>query len=130
MYIIIMFDFQQKNKIRKFLYSRPVVALVLLVSAYFLYSTWSIYQKMVQSREKVLISQKQLLALSAKSTELDTSLADLQTQEGIEKEIRSKFGQAKVGENMAVIIPDKDVSTTSAKAQQTFFSKIKHFFGF
>jgi cell division protein FtsB len=124
-----MFDFQQKNKIRKFFYSRPVVAIVLVIAIYALYSTWSIYEKMVQSHQILVESQQQLLALSAKGVQLDGQISELQTQDGKEREIRSKFGEAKPGESMAVIVSDTDSSSTATSTSQSMWHRFLHFFG-
>ena len=124
-----MLDFQQKNKIRKYLYSRPVVIIVLVIAVYSLYSTWSIYRKMAESKAKMEESEQQLLALSAKSTAIDTQIGELQTQDGVEREIRSKFGEAKSGENMAVIVPDSGTSSAATTTKASGWSKFLHFFG-
>src|SRR5579872_3576794 len=106
-------DFHQKNKLRKFFYSRVVLVIVLLVAAYSLYSTWSIYRKMVQSRKDVEQEQSQLLALEAEEQDLNQEIADLKTSQGVEKEIRAKFGVAKPGEDMAVIVDDSSATSTA-----------------
>lgn len=124
-----MLDFQQKTKIRKFFYSRPVVAIILTIALYSIYSTWSIYEKMVESRKRMEKTQIELLALSARGTQLDTAIGELQTQDGKEREIRSKFGQAKSGESMAIIVPDNDSSTTTSSVGRSAWSKFLHFFG-
>ena len=123
-------DFQQKNKIRRILYSRPVVIIIVIIALYSLYSTWSIYEKMVQSREAMEKSEKELLTLATKNNQLDADISQLQTSDGVEKEIRNKFGVAKPGENMAVIVSDDDASSSATSTHQSFLERIKHFFGF
>ena len=106
-----------------------MVIVVIIVAIYSMYSTWSIYQKMIQSKQKMDESQKELLALSAKGGQIDYSIGELRTQEGVEKEIRSKFGQAKSGESMAVIVSDSDASNTPPNSK-SFWQKFTSFFGF
>jgi cell division protein FtsB len=125
-----MFDFQQKNKIRKFLYSRPVVAIVVIIAVYSLYSTWSIYQKMLHSRQAMEQSQKELLTLATQNDSLDSTISELQTNAGVEKEIRSKFGVAKPGENMAVIVQDSGTSSQSTSTPKSLWNKFLNLFGF
>ena len=124
-----MFDFRQKNKFRKFFYSPVVVVIFVIIASYTLYSTWSLYLKLAQSRQDLEKSQKQLLALASKNNQLDSQINELQTDQGVEKEIRSKFGIAKPGENMAVIVSDGETSTTSDSNNESFFQKFLHFLG-
>lgn len=124
-----MFDFQQKNKLKRIFYSPIVVGIFIVLAVYALYSTWSVYSKMVQSRKDMEKSQKALLILATKNSQLDSEIGELQTNEGVEKEIRSKFGVAKSGESVAVIVADNSASTSINTTSLSLWSKIKQFFG-
>ncbi len=125
-----MMDFQKKKKIRSVLYSPLVVGLVGLVALYAVYSTFSVYEKMAKSRDDMEASQKSLLALDQKNQQIDNEISDLQTSQGLEKEIREKFGVAKPDERVAVIVPDGagGAATTSAP-QSSMWNRIRQFFG-
>ena len=124
-----LFDFQQKKKMREFFYSPIVVVLALLIALYALYSTWSIYRKLLQTRHDAELVQAQVLTLEARNQKLDTNIQDLQTQSGVEKEIRTKFGVAKPGEQEAVIYDDAS-STSGATNKTSWWQKFIGFFGF
>ena len=124
-----MIDFQQKKKIYRVLYSPAVVIVLLLGAVYALYSTWSLYQKYVQSRREVEVMQQNTLNLQSKNRDVDSQINNLHTTAGIEKEIRAKYGVAKPDEHMAVIVSTDDEATTSV-SKQTIWQRIKYFFGF
>jgi cell division protein FtsB len=85
---------------------------------------------MLESRDKVATAQSQLLALASKNTQLDGEISSLQTNDGVEREIRSKFGVAKPDESMVVIVSDSDSTSSATTTPITFWSRFKHFFGF
>jgi cell division protein FtsL len=123
-----MFDLQQKNKLRRFFYSPAMVGVVVVVALYFLYSTFSIYMKMVKSREELDKSRKEMLALAEKGRRLNESINSLQTKEGMEVEIRSKFGVAKNDEAVAVIVEDQGTSSP-VEIKKSLLDKFLDFFG-
>ena len=122
-------DFQQKSKIRKYLYSPVVVGLVLLLTLYAVYSTLSVYQKYAQSRRDMAKAEAKLIELEAKSTELQEQANTLQTQAGIEEEIRAKYGVAKPDERMAVIVTDDHATTSTAEKNSSLWDKVLQFLG-
>ena len=84
---------------------------------------------MVKSRNNVEQVQKELLILAQKDQELDKDIGDLQTKEGVEKEIRSKFGVAKFDESVVVIVSDNINEYNSGSKSPSFWQKFKDFFG-
>ena len=122
-----MLDFQQKRKLRSRLYNRPVLYILGIVVILAIHSTWDIYQKQLQSERLLTLSKEQAQALNAREAELKAQIANLQTQEGMEAEIRSKFNVAKSGENVAIVL---DSSTTDSTTTQSisFWQKIWNFF--
>lgn len=124
-----MFDFQQKNKLRKFFYSPIIVVIFVVLAIYAIYSTWSVYSKMAQSGEDLKKSQEKSLALAAKNNQLDSSISDLQTSEGVEKEIRNKFGVVKPDESIAVIVSDDSATTSTDATHMSLWTKFLNLLG-
>ena len=122
-------DYKQKNKLKSILYSPVVVVLLALLALYCIYSTYTIYSKLAKSRQDLEVAQRQELALDAQNTQMDEQIASLETPTGKEDEIRTKFGEAKAGESMAIIV-SSDATSSPGTTTETFWDKVKHFFGF
>ena len=125
-----MLDFQQKWKVKSFLYSRPVRIVLICVVLYSFFSTFRVYQKKVESEREVEKTEQQLLSLSEKERTLDTSIANLETPEGLEAEIRQKYSVAKGGEDMAIIIDDSSTTASHSISSLTLWQRILNFFNF
>ena len=123
-----MLDFQRKKKFRQILYSPLVAGIAVIIALYALYSTWAVYQKYVQSKHQLGQTESDVLALDKQNTDLDTQLGALQTTEGVENEIRTKYGMAKAGEALAVI-SDDDSTGTSTESTQTWWQRFLDFIG-
>lgn len=126
-----MLEFQQRRKIRRILYS-PLSLIVLgIIAIIFVKAAFSVYLKEVASRQYLDQAQTELAKVSATKAELSTSVASLQTQQGVEADIRHKFRVVKPGEQIAVIV-DGSASDTSSVATSTrgFWATIAGFFGF
>ena len=125
-----MLDFQQKWKMKTFLYSRWVRIVLCIIVVYSFYSTFQVYCKKVESEGDIDTVQQEFFTLSAKERDLDTHIENLQTAEGLESEIRSKYSVAKEREHVAVIVDDTHVSSSTPATNRGPWYGIKHFFGF
>ncbi len=125
-----MFDFQQKKKMRDFFYSPIVVGVVALIALYAVYSTWSIYHKLSETERDAERVQLEVLALEARSQKLDADIQSLETSSGVEKQIRSKFGVAKPGEELAVIVQGSGFSSGVDIAPRSWWRRMFGFLGF
>lgn len=74
-------------------------------------------KKMEQEIEELKARQAELLAFQKR----------LQTEEGIEYELRKKFGVARPGESVAIIVEENSTSTTTTTDSDPW-QKIKNFF--
>ena len=126
-----MLDLAQKRKVRSVIYNRATIAVLLVVTALFLHSTYSVYKKKEESEKLKNISLQYKNSLEKRYNEMNSQIENLQTETGIEAEIRSKFNVAKDNESIVVIVDDDN--STSSKATTTptgFWQKIRNFFGF
>lgn len=74
------------------------------------------------------VSKHRVLSLRNREADLNERITKLDTEEGIEQEIRSKFSVIKDNENMVVIVPSKMVATTTVNKESGFWTKIISFF--
>jgi len=123
-----MLDFQQKRKVKSFMYNRVTLAVLLVVVLFVLNSTWSVYQKKRESERLKNVALGNVENLRGRDSELQAKIERLGTEVGIEEEIRSKFNVAKQEENAVIIVPKSETNATSTNSS-SFWQKVKKFFG-
>ena len=123
-----MLDFQQKRKVKSFMYNRVTLAVLLVVVLFVLNSTWSVYQKKRESERLKNVALGNVENLRGRNSELQVKIERLGTEVGIEEEIRSKFNVAKQEENVVIIVPKSETNATSTNSS-SFWQKVKKFFG-
>ncbi len=112
-----MLDFQQKRKVRSWMYNRLTIALLFIAFVFIAHSTWVVYMKKVESEEMMSVSLKNVETLRSRSVDLQKKIDRLATAQGVEEEVRSKFSVAKEDENMVIIIQDEIGSSTKVQKQ-------------
>lgn len=110
-----MLDFQQKRKVRGWMYNRVTIGLAFLVLLVVFHSTWVVYKKKVESEELRDISLKNVETLRNRSQDLQSKIDRLNTKQGIEEEVRSKFSVAKDEENMVIIVQEEATTSEPTK---------------
>ncbi len=99
-----MKEFQERRVLRKYVFSKITFIFLSVLAVFLAYSTIKIY---LRSRDAVGANQlveKEIKDLNAKKSELSDAVKRLQTEEGAEQEIRSKFPVQKPGENAVIIV--------------------------
>jgi cell division protein FtsB len=123
-----MLEFDQKKKLKKFLYS-PLMRLVLAVLVIFVArGAWNVYGKQSHSRESYERVVAEYEKLKERHTALVRDIEKLDTEQGKEEEIRKKFRLVKEGENIAIIVDESNKApkeaTTTEKGFWTSFKKL------
>lgn len=121
-----MREFQEKRKIRGFLYSKKMVILLLLVTALFFFSTIKVYLKSKNALSKRDETRKELAELEKRKAELEKDVNRFQSESGLEEEIRKNLNVQKPGEKVLVIVDKnaENVKIESGNELNDFFSKI------
>lgn len=125
-----MLDFQQKWRFKTVMYSKGMRIFLVVVALYSLFSAYMVYEKKRQSDKDVHEAELRLLALSAKETTLLQEIDHLQTDEGLEAEIRSKYSVAKEKEQVVVLVEDEPTTTTEVTQKESMWNRLERFFGF
>ncbi len=125
-----MKQFRDKKKRRDILYSFWSVFFLILLLFLLLKGVVNIY---IKSRESSLLKKEAEIKLSdleKRYSDLESDIAHLSTEEGIEEELRTKFGVVKPGEKVIVVVKDEVVSTTppSLPVYKKIIDKIKGLF--
>jgi cell division protein FtsB len=116
---------------KKFLYSAPVVILVVIISFGLLHTTISVYGKMKVSKEKRNLAEAELQELSRRYDSLDSKVAYLETEKGLEDAVRIKYNVVKEGEEVFVIIDDDvepEIVADKPSAWTKFWSNVTAIF--
>lgn len=104
-----------------------IVAMVLLVIV-LIRATWSVYQKSVHTAAKRDQVAREMEHLEDRQEFLIHETARLQTEEGIDEEIRDQFGFAEAGERVFIILDDTEATTTEV-AEISFWQRLMMWFG-
>ena len=105
---------------------------MLFVLATFVFG-WSVlgfYQKSRETKENKQLAAATVAGLKAEKGRLSDDIARLETKEGIEENIREKFGLAKEGEGLIVIMDESLSGETNTKEdpEKGFWNFIKNLF--
>lgn len=123
-----MRNFQEKGS-KKFWQSWPVLA---ILSALLLVFTWNVFVfggKMQDTRDNRKNAENKLSQLQEQKEKLSNDIAKLNTEDGIEENIREKFGLVKEGEGMIVIVENEVVEEVPEPSKiSSFFSFFKKLF--
>lgn len=114
----------KKRKIRKILYSWPVVAVLLLILIVLVMSTWDVFVKYTRSAYEVQQAEGERQELLERRAELENDIAHLQSERGIEEEIRDKFNVAKEGEEVVVIVDGPEQEVVEENEPQSFWQRM------
>ena len=93
-------------------------------------AVWHAYIREQGSLTDSLRAQDRLKALQSRAAVLQANVTDLQTPEGIDRQVRQKFNVVKAGENVALIVgAPTTTATTSADdtlntSNQSWWQKI------
>jgi cell division protein FtsB len=102
-----MLDFREKSKIRRAIYAKPTIILMLVISLFIANGAWNMYQKSKTSLNNKEATEQELSELQQRKDSLSEDINNLSTDRGIEEEIRERFMVAKEGENVVVVTNPK-----------------------
>lgn len=123
-----MLEFSQKRKLRRALYSKPVVLVLFVLALFLSYTTYGMYRTARDASLRKETAAVKLATLEEREDFLTSEIQRLQTAEGIEQEVREKFDVAKEGEKVIVIVEEKATSTPEDTSDVGFFARIKSWF--
>jgi cell division protein FtsB len=108
-----MFDFHEKRKIRSLLYSKPVIAVLVLLSGFLAVSAYNRYEIAAETKERLEARQAELDKLEERAQMLEARVEHLKDERGVEEELRTRFDVAKEGEEVVIILEDAEVDVVS-----------------
>ncbi len=115
-------------KLKKIVYSWPILILLLIIVLLIGKSVWGVYKSEKISSDNKLLSEKKYEELEERSKLISSEIEMLKTEKGIETEIRDKFRVAKEGEQLAIIINSgENLEDKTAIKEEGFWTKIWNF---
>lgn len=117
-----MRDFKKKQVFRKRLFSKPMLLLLGVMLFIVGNGTWDIYKKSVRSEHNLQMVKEEYSLLEEKQEEISKRIELLETETGIEREIRSKFNVAKDGEQVIVIVDPESQEIFEVVEEEGVFS--------
>lgn len=121
-----MRNFQKGGKLKHIMQSKPFLIFLGVIILAFIYSMFGFIGKMEETSKNREIVEDKVLELEKSREKLDSDITKLKTEKGIEKNIREKFGLAKEGENMILVVEDKNLPEVPKNTDSGgFFSWLK-----
>lgn len=111
------------------MYSRTIIFSLFVLLLFFIHATYGVYKKERITRNSLRQVENEKLNLDNRYHTLEKSVAYLQTDEGVEAEIRNKFRAVKPGEQVAIIVNTEVKKEVAVPKDRSFWMKIKDFFG-
>ena len=112
-----MFDFHEKRKIRRIVYSKTVFVLLVCLAVFLSTAVYHRYVVATDTKEKLEERRVDLEALQLRAEVLNTKVEYLENERGIEEELRNRFDVAKEGEQVVVIIDDRENREPTATSE-------------
>jgi cell division protein FtsB len=122
-----VFDLYEKRRLRRYLYSKPVIAVLLVLIGLLSTAVWNMYTKQRETAEKRAQLAQSLAELEQREASLESEIERLRTQRGVEKEIRERFNVAREGERVMVIVNESKPKETAQETEQNgFWSTVRN----
>lgn len=115
---------------RKVILSIPFLVFLFIIFILFSISTTRVYLQSKKIFNDKTLKEKQLKKEEEKNRELSQKIVEIQTEEGIEKQLREKFQIKKEGEEVVVFVNPKINNSEEEESGKNFISRlVKWIFG-
>jgi len=109
--------------------TKPALVFLAIVVVVFAWSAIGLVEKAMETAKNKNIAANKVADLQQQKEKLASDIGKLNTDRGIEESIREKFGWAKEGEKMIMVMDDKNPPAIDENAgKKDFFSFFKNLF--
>jgi len=119
-----MRELRQKQLIKHRLYSLPSLFIFGVITIFLIHGAYGVMKKGIESRSKINILNDKKINLLQRQDELKNSIQTIQTEEGIDKEIKEKFSVSKEGEKVVVIVDPKPIATSTEAKSAPWYKRL------
>jgi len=124
-----MRNFQEKNKFKRFMRSKPVLVILFFIVIAFTLNVINLTSKLRDTYKNKKIEQEKIYDLEKRKLKLSSDIDRLGTEAGKEEAIRENFGMIKEGEDVIIIIEDKNKNEEPpVEPKKGFFYSLKNIF--
>lgn len=126
-----MFEFHEKRKLKKILFSKGMLLLLFVLTACMVYGAHNAYKKkeVASARREELAAE--LAALEHRASELEGDIQELEDSRGIEAELRNRYEVGREGEEMIVLVEEEAPSAPKdevVEQEKGFWGKMLEMF--
>ena len=109
-------DFHEKQRMRRWLYSKTTFVILAIAIVVAGIQVWDMYQKARLTKTQLAQTEEAYKKLQEREAFLSEETRGLSTEAGVEAKLRARFGVAKEGEEIVVILED----TQNDESVETF----------
>jgi cell division protein FtsB len=118
-----MLEFESKRKLKKRVYSKFTLVVLLVILVLVAHGAWGIFQKKRIVSEDLRKTQETLEQFNERKAKLESKLDRVNSDVGKEEILRDKYSVAKEGEK-AIFILDSDEEEEVILKEEGFFKKL------
>ena len=118
-----MRELERRQKTRKIIYSTPALVLLALIVAILARSSFGAIKKEQESSEKAKELDNRAVSLEDRQAELEKDINRINTEAGIEEEIRSKLNVSKDEESFVVLVDSEENKTLLSSSTRPWYKK-------
>ncbi len=104
-----MRNFQEKGAFKNIIQSWPVLIFLGILLIFFVFSIFRFMIKMGETTKNRKLAEIKVLELQENKEQLSNDIIGLKTEKGLEENIREKFGLAKEGEDLIIVVDSKEI---------------------
>ena len=123
-----MRNFQEKPKWRKFMESRVMLFFLGFFVLFFGWNVIVFVGKMRETSKNRQLAEEKVAELRETKAKLSADISKLNTEGGVEESIRDKFGLVKEGEDLIVVVEEKEAAPVAPVEKKGFFASIAGWF--
>lgn len=121
--------FRKRKTIGEMARTPVVLALLFFVALFLLAQAWDLFGRARGAHDAATEAQAEYDALSARKADLQQKIAHIGTPEGVDVELREKFGVVKDGEEVVVVVPEGSSTQTGVDEKAGLWYKFLGLFG-
>ena len=119
-----MRELQQRQRFKRLLYSVPSLVLLSALTLVLAKGAVGVLSKERLSEEQARILSEEAEALALRKNELKDDIASLETETGINEEIRRRYSVTQEGEHLAIIVDAKKSATSTDEGRKPWYKRL------
>ncbi len=123
-----MRNFDEKRRLRRFIYSRLTIVILLILLLLLLRSVFEAWQREREARSGRDAALRSYEEMTARQENLANRLTRLTTPAGQEAELREKYGAAAPGEEVIVIVDHDNNEAAATQSSSGFWAWLRGLF--